>query len=202
MSRDTHVYFMRPVGQQGPIKIGCSKEPRQRLESLSIWSPVPLEIICYVKGSYSDEYFLHSGFHKSLSHREWFHWSQRLEDTIARIREAGSLAGLRDILGSERPKRTIKHEIPPHMRKQQHYRMRIWWVEKKLRASRGCEGAWHIPQDVFSIVNTWGARVRKGGNGKEPTASEMARLEEFLRNPEDHCVVPSWVKDRQEEAAA
>src|SRR3546814_12747101 len=38
------VYFIRPIGQAGPVKIGCSVGPNKRRPELETWSPVPLEI--------------------------------------------------------------------------------------------------------------------------------------------------------------
>lgn len=37
--RNTHVYFIKPIGMDGPIKIGCSDKPARRLITLAAWSP-------------------------------------------------------------------------------------------------------------------------------------------------------------------
>jgi hypothetical protein len=39
MSRQSYVYFIKPVGLPGPIKIGFSVNTRERLLSLGAWSP-------------------------------------------------------------------------------------------------------------------------------------------------------------------
>jgi hypothetical protein len=57
-----YVYFIKPVGMDGPIKIGCSNIPEHRLVSLSMWSPFPLEIIGKTPGNLKDEGFLHRCF--------------------------------------------------------------------------------------------------------------------------------------------
>lgn len=55
MSEPRLIYFMRPVGQLGPIKIGCSKTPDLRLDTMARWSPQLLEIICTTSGTMADE---------------------------------------------------------------------------------------------------------------------------------------------------
>lgn len=67
------IYFMRPVGMPGPIKIGCSHIPEDRLYALSAWSPFPLEFIGKIAGDLSDEQRIHHQLRAHHSHREWFH---------------------------------------------------------------------------------------------------------------------------------
>lgn len=50
MSR--YVYFLRPAGQDGPVKIGCSTAPQSRLEQYMSWAPFPLEIVATVPGGF------------------------------------------------------------------------------------------------------------------------------------------------------
>lgn len=79
------VYFIKPVGMDGPIKIGCSKWPEHRLVDLSIWSPFPLEIIASGEGSHELERFIHRMFAESRSHKEWFHATPDLVARILRV---------------------------------------------------------------------------------------------------------------------
>lgn len=72
------VYFIRPVGMDGPIKIGTSIMAHERLRELMTWSPVPLEIAVEISGHHELERALHSCFADAHSHREWFHPSPRL----------------------------------------------------------------------------------------------------------------------------
>src|SRR3546814_4084305 len=46
------VYFIRPIGQAGPVKIGCSVGPNKRRHELETWSPVPLEIVDEIDGGF------------------------------------------------------------------------------------------------------------------------------------------------------
>lgn len=46
------VYFIRPVGMDGPVKIGGSGVPKNRLNNLMTWSPFPLEVAATDDGGY------------------------------------------------------------------------------------------------------------------------------------------------------
>lgn len=88
--RDTFtIYFIRPKGMPGPIKIGLSSKVDQRAEALSVWSPWPLEIIGTVPGTWADEQYLHSCFHDHRSHGEWFKETPELISAVAEVIAAG-----------------------------------------------------------------------------------------------------------------
>lgn len=80
---DSYVYFLRPVGQSGPIKIGYSSLPMKRLETFISWSPVLLEIAHLIPGCGCElETKLHLAFADAHSHSEWFFASPRLVSTL------------------------------------------------------------------------------------------------------------------------
>lgn len=79
------VYFIRPVGQQGPIKIGVSAHPKARLTTYMSWSPVKLEIIASTPGSLALERAIHNCFADAFLHSEWFEATPRLLKFIADI---------------------------------------------------------------------------------------------------------------------
>lgn len=79
------VYFLRPQGLNGPIKIGSSRNPVSRLRSIQAYSPFPLELIGQAEAESSLEWRLHARFRDQHSHNEWFHWSEELEETVARV---------------------------------------------------------------------------------------------------------------------
>jgi hypothetical protein len=86
VSRKRVVYFMKPIGMDGPIKIGVSANGcEKRLMKLSVWSPFPLEIIGTIPGWTKQEAYLHRRFAGQHSHREWFHSSELLWRTIHRL---------------------------------------------------------------------------------------------------------------------
>lgn len=79
------VYFIRPIGMKGPIKIGCSLSPDGRRSSLETWSPFPLEIIAEVEGGFGTERRFHALFAEWHQGREWFLWTIRLQQVIDAI---------------------------------------------------------------------------------------------------------------------
>lgn len=87
--RQGYVYFAKPVGQSGPIKIGFSKSPQSRIQDLLLWSPIDLELICVVSGEAWWERRAHCYFAESHWRSEWFHSSQKLINAIERLRNGG-----------------------------------------------------------------------------------------------------------------
>jgi hypothetical protein len=94
------IYFVKPVGQQGPIKIGSTRGSVQlRLSQMMSGSPVPLELIVEALGDY--ELALHGHLADARSHGEWFRPVPRLLAGIealksgARISEAFDLTDQR-----------------------------------------------------------------------------------------------------------
>jgi uncharacterized protein (DUF433 family) len=88
------IYFLRPVGQLGPIKIGCSKEPEGRLAMLAIMSPVRLEIVATVPGTHAEERKLHGMFASQWLHHEWFAASKELLALLDYVQAKGALPEL------------------------------------------------------------------------------------------------------------
>lgn len=67
-----HVYFVRPIGMAGPIKIGHSTQCSRRVVELSSFSPFPLEIAAKIAGGEALEARFHTKFRHLHSHAEWF----------------------------------------------------------------------------------------------------------------------------------
>lgn len=80
------VYFIRPIGMQGPVKIGCSSSPDGRKRSLASWSPFPLEIVCEIEGGHDIERRFHAKFAGSHRSHEWFDWTPELARVMSEIR--------------------------------------------------------------------------------------------------------------------
>jgi hypothetical protein len=91
------IYFIKPVGMPGPVKIGCSDVPTKRLKELSTWSPFPLEIVAVTEGTFELESNVHACFADTHSHREWFHASDRLTAVMARIAKGAKIADVIDL---------------------------------------------------------------------------------------------------------
>lgn len=117
------VYFIRAIGMQGPIKIGCSFSPTGRRKALEAWSPLPLEIIAEIEGGHDIERRFHQRFLASHKAYEWFHWTQELQDTIDAI-SAGTfdVASLPIAEGS--PLEKGKYQHTPETRRQMSYSSR------------------------------------------------------------------------------
>ena len=81
-SAQSFIYFLRPVGQPGPIKIGYSVRPDKRREWFNAWAPVPLELVHAMPGGSQLESKLHLAFADTHSHSEWFAASPRLLSMI------------------------------------------------------------------------------------------------------------------------
>jgi len=97
------IYFLRPVGLIGPVKIGSSWEPISRMRSLMALSPFPLEVITTAKGNRDMERKVHNCFADAHSHCEWFHPVPRLLAAIEKIKagaEIDEAIDLTDIRGN------------------------------------------------------------------------------------------------------
>lgn len=79
------VYFIQR-GDDGPVKIGYSRNPKGRLVSLQTSIPERLCILGIVDGGKTEEMRLHRHFSAHCIHGEWFHPAPEL---LAYIREHG-----------------------------------------------------------------------------------------------------------------
>ncbi len=85
MMAERWVYFIRPVGQQGPVKIGVTASIDNRLKHYMAWSPMALEIAATISGGFDLEARLHGKFIDDHLHHEWFGGSAEMDRTIAEI---------------------------------------------------------------------------------------------------------------------
>lgn len=88
---DKLIYFIRPVGKLGPVKIGCSVGPKSRLIAMQAWSPVRLQLVASCPGWNAHEQMIHAKFISSRAHGEWFEWSSELGALINHVLQHGSL---------------------------------------------------------------------------------------------------------------
>lgn len=194
MKEPSQVYFIRPVGMDGPIKIGCSRLPSERLVALAMWSPFPLELVGMAPGSFRDERFLHGCFCDLHLHHEWFSFSPFLGETIDAIL-AFSIGAVLPTLPA-RPFVRARVKFPKRTLSQKRwlsFSSRARNIENRLRAENP-KGRWRRPDDVERIMDRWrGARDRAPVH---PTDIEIDRLDEYLSNPQKHSVVPSWDRRR------
>lgn len=81
------VYFIKPVGMDGPIKVGCSLSPDMRRKTLETWSPFALEVVAEIEGDFDLEARFHALFQETHQRREWFGWSKRIAAVLAAIND-------------------------------------------------------------------------------------------------------------------
>lgn len=197
------VYFLRPVGQDGPVKIGCSSAPANRLETFAAWSPVTLEIAASAPGGYAEEQRLHNAFAAQHSHGEWFHASPDLTLLVERVAAGDDFAVILDGLsftGSIK-KKILRKPWSDGRRAYHRELMRVHWAEKRAEALRG-ESLW-APDGVNSAINALHREDRV------PTAEEQASIDALVADPyaflcwDDRFPgerAPSWVKKKKRAA--
>lgn len=130
----TLVYFIKPCGLDGPIKIGASKRPAIRVIDLAAWSPWPLELIGAIEGTTADERFLHRCFADCHSHREWFHSTPVLREAIRNILDQGIQFARSTLV----EKGSIRGNNPRSVEFKQRLsvRMKAYWVRHKEERRR------------------------------------------------------------------
>lgn len=139
----TWVYFLRPVGAEGPVKIGFSCNPHERLATYQKFSPHPLELVARIEGRETEEMAFHALFAPLHSHHEWFHAAPELSAVIAAIN-----AGTFDVDTLPRGKRlTAVRTRPPESIVAAKYTRRVARLEAQGVA---------IPKVVKNAIYTYG----------------------------------------------
>lgn len=191
-NKGQYVYFMRPVGMLGPIKIGCSMRIDERLEVLSGWSPFKLEVIYSEQGSYKLEIAIHRCFADYHSHREWFHPGPRLLAAVNALMSGKTIAEVVDFnddRGSIRTTKTGPRVSDERLVGYLSYNAKL--RHARIRADKLCGRNMTTPDHIDAIMDRWNG-YRRGYFGKRtpsrPTAEEFAALDELIKSPEIHCV--------------
>lgn len=81
INRPTHVYFVQV--NDGPIKIGCTSLPLERIQRLQNWSPYAMVVLLWVPGDRDLEQATHRKFGHLRLQGEWFSPG---EDLLVHIR--------------------------------------------------------------------------------------------------------------------
>lgn len=189
MSSASFIYFIRPEGAAGPTKIGCSGVPEGRLETLAAWSPVPLEIVAKVPGSFDLERNIHQCFADLHSHKEWFRTDPRIDAVVAALNGGRSITEAMDLTDRRGSIKSFK-QMDPNARQRQSYSMRLSWVQRRARTK---SHYFRLPEDVTAILARWrGYGANYYARTKlPPSAAEIARLDEVLSDPAKHLVAHS-----------
>lgn len=85
-----HVYFIQQ-GDSGAIKIGCSKNPAQRLAGLQTGHSEPLRLLTCAVGSQDQERALHDRFAHLRVSGEWFRPAEELLSYIRLVTDRRAL---------------------------------------------------------------------------------------------------------------
>jgi hypothetical protein len=136
----TSVYFIKPIGMIGPIKVGCSLVPADRVITLTIWSPFALELIGSVPGTTKDERFLHRCFARSHSHCEWFHPTADLLQAMQNILEKGIPFARANLVEVGQIRTRVR---TPESRARMSHSMRAAWVRRKQMLAKAASASVH-----------------------------------------------------------
>lgn len=174
----SRVYFIKPIGMTGPIKIGCSASPARRRRALETWSPFPLEIIAEIEGDYQLERRFHTLFAHLHERREWFVASPEIYGVVDAI-EKGSF----DIATLPPGKRIDNRGLvrPPWFSKQMSYSLRTAHMQRRT--------GYRCPVSVYNMV-------AKGDQER------IAAVERYLANPIAHGVRMPWADKSSPEPQA
>ena len=108
MSKSKHnkIYFVQ--APNGLFKIGKSKNPKARLKTLQVGSPVLLKIKKVVQGGLYLESILHIYFKHLRKHGEWFKPDYELKQFLNNERNI-TISGILDVVEKEVTKKMIKY---------------------------------------------------------------------------------------------
>lgn len=175
MKRPTYIYFIKPVGMDGPIKIGCSRCAKGRLVEIARWAPMPLEIVGMVPGSFKDERTLHRAFAHLQEHMEWFAEGADLVAAIALIIEAGSVSAIRGKIRQGVDISKPGHRAWTEDRKhRQSFSLRLAHIRDRL--NKELPSGWDTPSDIKAVMRAW-------SRGSTPSHAEALSLERYLADP-------------------
>lgn len=196
---EKHVYFMKPVGMVGPIKIGCSSWPENRLKQLGIWSPFELEVIFSFPAGHTTERQLHRCFADLHSHGEWFRPGPRLLKAIEEMKSGSPVemaVDLNDEKGSILKGRCGKRTVPPELEGYLSYSARL--RHAAIKATREAGERRVIPDDVRGLLKKWEGfnEYRQPRAPIRPSDEEFRRFDEVIADPVKHCIQPSWIKSK------
>lgn len=178
------VYFVKPVGMPGPIKIGYTANTAKRVEGLTVWSPFKLEVLHTVPGNMKLEMKVHAHFADLHSHHEWFHPGDRLVTAIKLMQAGQALEEVVD-LDDRRGSITGRPEWTPERRNRLSYTTRVRWAFLRFRQENGhvrCA----LPARVKQIVDDW---LAQKALCQFLSADDYAHLDAFLKDPAAHITI-------------
>lgn len=142
------VYFIKPVGALGPVKIGVSQTPQTRLATMQVCSPVDLELVALIEGGEDLERAFHAKFEAQHIRQEWFAASEDLTAVMQLV-----AAGAFDI--SSLP--------PPKLLRERKSRSPEAVAAGRMTRALGklVQNGVDVPNDVRYAVHTYGVPPRE-----------------------------------------
>lgn len=178
-ANSSYVYFLRPIGKRGPVKIGSSSYPRRRLLNFMAWSPVSLEVAATVPGGLRLEQRLHAEFADYHSHGEWFRACAGIDRLISGIRDGLAIGDLIDL--DARPNKALQHWTQsPEMRRRSSYAARVRMALQKVDKGRHFYAE---PEKVSEIFSRWHVGPLASADSRLPSEAELALLERLIADP-------------------
>lgn len=86
-ARPDTIYVLKPVGFDGPFKVGCTSNLVGRLRILNGHSPFELEVVCTTTGDMLTERRIHNRLRAAHLRCEWFENGPEIQQLIAEIRD-------------------------------------------------------------------------------------------------------------------
>ncbi|MFS0736959.1 GIY-YIG nuclease family protein [Sphingomonas sp. 1P06PA] len=157
--RTRYVYFIKPVGMDGPIKIGCSDQPENRLRSIMNWSPFPLEIVATTPGGFDLERALHGHFQNHFLRNEWFRPTPELRALIVKLAAGCPVEEAIDLSAGDRLNRS-KSGITA---RKQGVTVTVIWAEKRAFGACPYGDNPDRPAHINRILKEWRASSDTSG---------------------------------------
>lgn len=173
------VYFLRPVGQDGPIKIGCSRTPHARLSTYMSWSPLDLEIVATVKGDLELEARLHSRFHAAHRRNEWFDPAPDLVAAVEALQRGEPIERAVDFaVDSGSIRKGKKRQISPEAKECAKWALRV--ANKTRWAGAKINDHLLVPGHISNIIQRWRGEYQRPETRIRPSAAEFEQLEKYV----------------------
>lgn len=183
------VYFIRPIGLDGPAKIGCSRVPKSRLAVLMSWSPVELEIAATVPGDHQLERRIHGLFQTDHMRHEWFRGSPRLSGLIRDLAAGRPIEEAIDLTAPVPKFLAGRHSgrVPtPERMKYRSFKMRL---TNSIRGTGAL--SFEVTDQVRDIMEAWDTATApvsllpyRKGKAKMPSPAELTLIERAITEPE------------------
>jgi len=105
-SKSNRIYFIQ--APNGLFKIGKSKNPKARLKTLQVGSPVKLTLKKIIKGGLALEHVLHIYFKHLRKHGEWFRPDYELKQFLNNKKRI-TISGILEVVENEMSRTKLKY---------------------------------------------------------------------------------------------